>query len=239
MCGRYTLTAPVDQVVEVFEVGRLAFGDWTPRFNIAPSQTAPVLLQSGEGERRLGPMGWGLVPAWARDPKIGHRLINARSETIWSKPAFRGAARRRRCVVPMDGFFEWRATPGAAGVKPVKSPFWIHRPDRRVFGVAGVWERWRNPADEADARVTFAVLTTEASGWMRPLHERMPVVLGAEGTAAWLDPSKDRAELEGLLRPAANDVLEAWEVSRAVNRPVHDGPELIERLPDGVAIPSG
>jgi putative SOS response-associated peptidase YedK len=139
----------------------------------------------------------------------------------------------------MDGFFEWRATPEAAGVKPVKSPFWIHRPDRRVFGVAGVWERWRNPADESDVRVTCTILTTVASGWMRPLHDRMPVVLGAESTEVWLDPSKDRAELEGLLRPAANDVLEAWEVSRAVNRPIHDGPELIERLPDGVAIPSG
>jgi putative SOS response-associated peptidase YedK len=239
MCGRYTLAAPIDEVVEVFDVTHLAFGEWVPRFNIAPSSTVPVLLQSAEGERRLGPMRWGLVPGWARDPKIGHRLINARSETIWSKPAFRVAARRRRCVVPMDGFYEWRVDAGSEAKKRQKAPFWIHRPDRGVFAAAGVWERWRAPTDAAEALVTFTILTTQASRWMRPLHDRMPVLLDSAGVAAWLDPSNDEPALKGLFLPAANHVLEAWEVSRAVNRPVNDEPELIEQIPDGVVIPSG
>ena len=239
MCGRYTLTAPIDEVVEVFDVVHLAWDDWEPRFNIAPSQTVPVLLQSAEGERRLGPMRWGLVPAWARDAKVGHRMINARAETVWSKPAFRRAAHRRRCVVPMDGFYEWRVVEGSGTPKPKKSPFWIHRPDRGVFGAAGIWERWRDPADPNQPLVTFTILTTEASGWMRPLHDRMPVILDPEGVAAWLDPAGKETELNGLLRPAADDHLEAWEVDRAVNKPANDGRELIERVPGGVEIPSG
>lgn len=239
MCGRYTLTAPIDEVVEVFDVVRLVLDDWEPSFNIAPSQSAPILLQSKQGERRLGLMRWGLVPAWARDAKIGHRLINARSETVWSKPAFRSAARRHRCVVPMDGFYEWRVAPDAASPKPTKSPFWIHRPDRGVLGAAGVWERWRDPADPERPLVTFAVLTTEASGWMRPLHDRMPVFLDPAGAAAWLDPASEEGELRSLLRPAADDLLEAWEVDRAVNKPAHNGPDLIERLPGGIAIARG
>lgn len=230
MCGRYTVAAPLDDLIEVFEVDYTVFENWTPRFNAAPTQDLPVVLQSSEGDRRLGPMRWGLVPFWADDPSIGNRLINARSETAATKPAFRDAFRSRRCVVPMDGFYEWRAAP-AEGSRPKKVPWWIHRPDRRPFGVAGLWERWR-PA-EGDPLVTFTLLTTTASAWMRPLHDRMPVVLDAEGAAIWLDPGADGAALTEVLRPAPDSWFEAWEVSRAVNRPIHDGPDLIEPVAGG------
>lgn len=230
MCGRYTLTRPIDEVVEVFDVARLAFDGWVPRFNIAPSQTAPVLLRSSEGERRLGPMRWGLVPSWAREAKVGHRMINARSETIWTKPAFREAASRRRCVVPMDGFYEWRA-PDETTPKAPKTPYWIHRPDRQIFGVAGLWERWRDAADPEPPLVTFTILTTAANDWMRALHHRMPVILDDAGVAAWLDPDTNQGELGVLLHPAPEGELEAWAVSRAVNRPANEGPELIEVSP--------
>lgn len=239
MCGRYSLTSPLDEVVEVFEVGHLAFGDWVPRFNVAPTQTAPVLLQSSDGERRLGPMRWGLVPPWARDSKIGSRMINARAETVWRKPAFRDAARHRRCVVPMDGFYEWRAAADPEGGRTQKTPFWIHRPDRGVFGVAGLWERWRDPAGDAEPLVTFTILTTDASEWMRPLHDRMPVILDSAGVATWLDGGRDEEELIQVVGATEHAKLEAWEVSRAVNRPVNDGPQLIEPRPGGDAIPEG
>lgn len=230
MCGRYTVAAPLDDLIEVFEVDHTVFENWTPRFNAAPTQELPVVLQSSEGDRRLGPMRWGLVPFWADDPSIGNRLINARSETAATKPAFRDAFRSRRCVVPMDGFYEWRAGP-AEGARPVKVPWWIHRPDRRPFGVAGLWERWRRA--EGDPLVTFTLLTTAASAWMRPLHDRMPVVLDTEGAATWLDGAADGAALTAVLRPAPDSWFEAWEVSRAVNRPTHDAPELIEPVAGG------
>ena len=239
MCGRYTVGAPLDELVEVFDVAHLALDDWRPRFNAAPTQQLPVLLRSRDGERRLGPMRWGLVPFWADDPSIGNRMINARSESAARKPAFRQAFRRRRCIVPMDGFFEWRPRTVPESKKPLKIPFWIHRPDRTPFAVAGLWERWR-PDAEAEALTSFTILTTAAGDWMRPLHDRMPAILRGEEVDRWLDPDAEAATLGELLHPTGDGVgeLEAWEVSRDVNRPVHDGPELIEPMPDGERMPA-
>ncbi|MBT8335124.1 MAG: SOS response-associated peptidase [Gemmatimonadetes bacterium] len=252
MCGRYTLATPLDELVEVFDVGHVAFDSWQPRFNVAPTQTLPVVIRGPDGLRRLGPMRWGLVPFWAKDPSIGNRMINARSETVAKKPAFREAFRRRRCVVPMDGFYEWRARAVEGSKKPLKVPFWIHRPDRRPFGVAGLWERWRGgrkgdaDADgakdvgDADAPlVTFTILTTAASPWMTPLHDRMPAILtDAEATAAWLDPEADAGRLADILKPAPGAFLEAWEVSRAVNRPAVDEADCVAAVGDGERFPT-
>lgn len=228
MCGRYTLTAPADELVEVFDVDALTFDDWPPRYNLAPTQDAPVIVRGHSGERRMGTMRWGLVPAWADDPSIGGRLINARSETAAKKPAFRDAFEARRCLVPADGFYEWQKRTAPAGGKPVKVPWWIHRPDRRPFAFAGLWERWRADV-EAAPLVTFTILTTEPNERVRALHDRMPVILPDRAAEErWLAPGAGAEELAALLRPAPDDYLEAWPVSTAVNRPANDGPELVE-----------
>jgi putative SOS response-associated peptidase YedK len=243
MCGRYTLQAPADELVEVFGVDELTFEDWQPRYNLAPTQDAPVILRGRAGERRMGLMRWGLVPYWADDPGIGNKLINARSETVATKPAFRDAFAARRCLVLADGFYEWQKTAGG------KVPWWIHRPDRRPFAFAGLWERWRPGGQRAggaegrgsgertargDALVTFTILTTEPNARVRALHDRMPAVLPDRAAEeAWLDPRTAAAELAALLAPAPENFLDAWPVSTAVNRPANDEPELVERVGRG------
>ncbi len=230
MCGRYTLTAPADELVEVFDVGALTFDHWPPRYNLAPTQDAPVVVLGHEGERRLGLMRWGLVPAWAADPSIGGRLINARSETAARKPAFRDAFAERRCLVPADGFYEWQKLGASSGGRPAKQPWWIHRPDRRPFAFAGLWERWRG-REGGPTLVSFTILTTEPNERVRPLHDRMPVILPDRAAEdRWLAPEASARELEPLLAAVAEDYLAAWPVSTAVNRPANDAPELIERV---------
>ena len=224
MCGRYSLTSPLDDLVEVFQVSEIALEDYRPRFNIAPTQQVPILARGGAG-LRLGMLRWGLVPHWADDPRIGNRMINARSETVATMPAFRDAFRLRRCLVPADGFYEWMTTeggePGKRG-KASKTPYWIHRPDRAPFAFAGLWERWRSPAGER--LNTFTILTTSASERIRPLHDRMPVVIRPEHWSIWLDPNTDAASLRALLEPAPDAFFDAWPVSKAVNSPEVDDP---------------
>lgn len=224
MCGRYTLSAPLDDLVDVFEVPPPEF-PLRPRYNIAPSQEAPVVLRGDTG-RRLGLLRWGLVPRWADDPSIGSRMINARSETIRTKPAFREAFLRRRCLVPADGFFEWRKPPAGSGGP--KRPYWIHRPDRRPFAMAGLWERWEGGG--TGPLTTFTILTTEASGELRSIHSRMPVVLPPESWEEWLDPDAEPSGVERWLQSCRGAGLEAWEVSTLVNSPANDVPECIAPL---------
>lgn len=227
VCGRYTLTLPLDELVEVFDAPAVDF-EWLPRFNIAPTQEAPVVVEGSDG-RRLGPVRWGLVPHWADDPSIGGRMINARSETVHRKPAFRDAFRERRCLVPADGFYEWREVGGR------KQPHWIHRPDRRPFAFAGLWERWWPPRSEADERAealhTFTILTTDATPELRPIHPRMPVLLPEEAWDRWLARDADPGGLLALLTPWAGDLRE-HEVSMRVNRPQNDDPTLIDPTPE-------
>ena len=231
MCGRYLLVTPLDELVDVFDVEVPTFDHWPQRYNIAPTQRAPTILLGDGGERRMGLLRWGLIPSWAKDPSIGNRMINARSETASSKPAFRTAFARRRCLVPMSGFYEWRK--GESG----KTPFLIRPPGGAPFSVAGLWESWEGP--DGERLSTFTILTTAASRWMTPLHDRMPAVLDASAAVRWLDPATDREELEGLLRPAAESTFEAFEVSRAVNVPTNDRPEVSEPMPGGERIPQG
>lgn len=226
MCGRFTLAIDAARLAEHFALPEVP--DLRPRYNIAPTQTVPVVRAAEHepgtgGGRRLDGMRWGLVPSWADDPKIGNRLINARSETAASKPAFRSAFRRRRCLVPADGFFEWRAERGT------KQPYWIHREDGAPFAMAGLWEIWNEP-DGGELR-TFTILTTEPNELVARLHDRMPVLLQPADYGRWLDVSLDlESGLAELFAPYPAELLAAHRVDRKVNSPANDSPDCIEQV---------
>ncbi len=223
MCGRYTLSVPLSNLVDSFDVEPPDF-EFPPRFNIAPTQAAPVIAQDTAG-RRMGLLRWGLVPSWAKDPAMGSRMINARAETVADKPAFRRAFRSRRCLVPADGFFEWKKEEGKAGGKGTKAPHWIHLPSREPFAMAGLWERWDK--GEGGSLYTFTILTTEAVPSLREIHPRMPVILPIPARDRWLDPDAPSEELLPLLLPFGGD-LRFFRVSTVVNSARHDAPECIE-----------
>lgn len=222
MCGRYVLKTSMRQLQRIYGIpddDTSRSEEWRPRYNLAPSQDAPVVRVLA-GQRRLDLLRWGLLPGWATDPTLALKLINARSETVATKPAFRGAFRSRRCVVPADGFYEWQAGPQG------KQPFYIHAADDRVLSLAGLWESWRSPGGEV--LETYAILTTEANAWMRPLHDRMPVILLGEAVDQWLDPASSASALQRLLKAPPEEGLEAYLVSRAVGAVKNDSAELIE-----------
>lgn len=219
MCGRYTLTTSKGKLAEEFDLsGELP--ELTPSYNIAPTQDVAAILGDGE-ERRLELMRWGLIPSWADDSEIGSRMINARSETVAEKPSFRAAFKRRRCLVPADGFYEWQKTNGA------KQPFHIRLQDERPFALAGLWETWQ---DEDGPEVhSCTILTTEANDLLAPVHSRMPVILDPENYDFWLDPDvQEKEPLTGLLRPYPSEEMEAYAVNRFVNSPSNDGPRCVE-----------
>ena len=219
MCGRFTLTAPPEQIGELFDLDEMP--DLRPRFNASPGQEVATIRARPEAGRRLELRHWGLVPRWAKDARIGSRLINARSETAAEKPAFRDAMRRRRCLVPADGFYEW----AASGPGP-KQPHHIRRPDGGVFAIAGLYERWQ-AADETWLE-SCTLLTTAANAKLAPIHGRMPVILTPADWALWLDPAAEATEqLVRLLVPAPNELLEARPVGLRVNRPEHDDRECL------------
>ncbi len=212
MCGRYTLTTPVPVLAERF--GFDSFPELKPRYNVAPTQPVAVVVAGPELRRELVLMRWGLVPAWSREGPKGPPLINARSETAADRPAFRQALRSRRCLVPADGFFEWAKVGGR------KQPHYFHRPNGEPFAFAGLWERWQGP--EGDPLLSCAVLTTEANEVVRPVHDRMPVILAPEDFQRWLESGD--AE---LLRPCPPEALAVTRVSALVNSPRNDGPECL------------
>ena len=192
------------------------------RFNIAPTQDVPVVrLDRETGTRRLDLLRWGLVPTWADDPAIGNRMINARSETVAEKPAYRSAFKARRCLMVADGFYEWAKTPGG------KQPFFIRRKDGQLFGFAGLWEHWHRGMEGFDS---CAQLTTMPNELMAPIHDRMPVMLRPGDYGLWLDPAAKPADLKDLLAPYPSDEMEAYPVSTLVNRPGNDSPECIRPL---------
>jgi len=217
MCGRYTLATPAEWIRDSFEL------DFTPelgpRYNIAPTQDAPVFLLR-DGRRRLEWLRWGLVPSWARDASVGNRMINARAETVREKPAFRNAFRQRRCLVPADGFYEWRR------IGALKIPMRFRRRDRCPFAFGGLREHWTGP--DGNALHTFTILTTEANELVRPIHDRMPLVLDPRHYALWLDADADPERVAELLRPDPLPDFEAYEVSTLVNNPRNDDPACIE-----------
>ena len=228
MCGRYTLTVPLSNLVDLFGVPPPAF-EIQPRYNIAPSQEVPIVAQDSRG-RRMGLLRWGLVPSWAKDPSIGNRLINARSETVGEKPAFRSAFKARRCLVPADGFFEWMKE-GEPGSKSGKTPYWIHRTDRAPLAFAGLWEKWGS--EDQGPLHTFTILTAEAVPRIRDIHPRMPVILPPDVWGSWLDPNTDPQSLFGLLRPSEIPSLQAHPVSSLVNSPRNDLPACVDPVGNG------
>ncbi len=212
MCGRYTLTATGQELAELFGLPEAPVFD--PRYNIAPTQPVP-LVRAGPGGRELVLARWGLIPHWAQDPSIGNRLINARAETVAEKASFRDAFRRRRCLVPATGFYEWHNQGGR------KQPFHFRLADGRPFAFAGLWERWQGPEGALES---CTVLTTAANAVVRPVHERMPVLLDPRDYAQWLDAGPSRPEeLLPLLRPFPEGPMVAVPVGRWVNDPRHEG----------------
>jgi len=200
----------------------VAEGDWPGRrYNIAPTQPVAAIFDDRDaGQRRMALMHWGLIPRWAKDPNVGQRMINARSESAATKPAFKHAVRYRRCIIPADGFFEWQKTNGG------KQPFYIHGSDA-VLPMAGLYEHWFGPNGEEIDSCT--ILTTEANRALADLHPRMPVVLAHADVDRWLDAATQKAEaVEHLLRPMADDALRLHPVAAAMNSPAHDGPSVIE-----------
>jgi putative SOS response-associated peptidase YedK len=218
MCGRYELHTHPATVALLFGLAHPpAIG---PRYNIAPMQLVPIVRQNAAGERELVQVRWGLVPRWAKDPSIGARMINARAETIAERPAFRNAFARHRCLVPADGFYEWAK--GPAG----KQPMHVVRADGQPFGMAGLYERWRSP--DGDVLDTCTILTTSANARLRPLHERMPVIVPPEHFGRWLDAAGN--DVADLFEPPPDATMEAHPVSTRVNAVRNDDASLIEAV---------
>jgi putative SOS response-associated peptidase YedK len=225
MCGRYTLSTPTDEIAALFDLAtQMDLPALPQRYNVAPTQEAAVVRVVAPGTpRRLDLLRWGLVPYWADDLSIGNRMINARSESVADKPAFRRSFRRQRCLVATDGFYEWKKE------GKLKQPYHIRRKDRHAFAFAGLWERWKNP--EGNLLDTFTILTTSANDLLRPLHDRMPVIVDRRDFALWLDPEvTDPAVLQPLLVPAPPGEMETVPVSRTVNSPAYDGPDCVAPL---------
>ena len=219
MCGRYALYGPVSRLREQFDAS-IEELDFTPRYNAAPMQWLPVLRQRPTAERVFHLLRWGLVPSWAKDEGIATKLINARGESLADKPSFRAAYRRRRCVVPMNGFYEWQAVAGG------KQPFYIHAANDALFGLAGLWERWTRPED-GEIVDSFTIVTTAAEGRMRELHERMPVILAPQACATWLDATTPPEVLQPLIAACPDGMLAMHPVSTAVGNVRNDSPALI------------
>jgi putative SOS response-associated peptidase YedK len=219
MCGRFGQTATPAELAAAFQAAWRCEEPALPRYNVAPTQPVPVLLTDG-GRRLLDVFRWGLIPSWAKDARIGNKMINARAETVVEKPAYRTAFQRRRCLVPAGGFYEWKRTAGG------KVPHWIHPADGGALTFAGLWESWR-PEKGADPVHTFTILTTTPSADVAGIHDRMPVIVAPGDRDGWLDPEAPVADLLPLLRPAPDGYLRTHPVSTAVNRPTYDGPDLI------------
>lgn len=223
MCGRYTLHHPTSQVVMRFGVQEVLAAPADERYNIAPSQPIPVVVQEND-KRELDAFQWGLIPSWAKDPAIGNKLINARAETLAEKPSFRNALTRRRCLIPSDGFYEWQMQEDGK-----RQPMYIHRRDGDLFAFAGLWEEWKDP-DGRPLR-TCAIITVPANDVVSGIHDRMPAMLRPDQEAQWLDASlKSAPEVTRLLMPYASEDMETYAVSLRVNRPTNDDPACIESL---------
>ena len=220
MCGRYSLTSPAESVVELFDLPTRP--NLPARYNIAPTQDVPV-VRPGAAGRELVSMRWGLIPSWAKDASLGAKMINARAETLIEKPAFRTAFRRRRCLVPADGFYEWQPV----GHGP-KQPYYIALAARAPFAFAGLWETWRTP--EGDPLMSCTIVTCAPNALLGALHNRMPVILAKRDFDPWLDPSVAAEAVQGLLRPYPAEEMVATPVSTRVNNVRNDDASLIAPL---------
>jgi len=220
MCGRYTQTATPDAIAEHFHLDKLPL--FTPRYNIAPSQqVAAIRITPDAAKRECIMLRWGLIPSWAKDSKMGNQCINAKAETVAEKPSFRSAFKKRRCLVVATGFYEWKVH------GKQKQPMWIGLKSKGLFAFAGLWEHWK-PA-EGEPLETCTIITMEPNELMKPIHNRMPVILTPHDYDRWLDPTMQEVEtVKSLLRPFTSDELVAYPVSTLVNNPRHDAPQCLE-----------
>jgi putative SOS response-associated peptidase YedK len=222
MCGRYTLTS-IDGLIEEFGLIQEPL-NFTPRFNIAPTQSVPVIDNRRKDQRALTSMRWGLIPYWAKDPTIGNKLINARRETVAEKPAFRDALRRRRCLVVADGFYEWKRE------GKNKIPMYVRRQSHAPIAFAGLWERWRTL--DGNVLHSFTIITTDANEFMAPVHDRMPVIVDRADYDRWLEPAAlPPHAVDDILVTPPSQGLEMYEVTRRVNSPKNDTPACVEPAP--------
>lgn len=217
MCGRFALFAVGDALAERFQVAEAPMFD--ARYNIAPTQSIAAVRAMSTG-RALNMLRWGLIPSWSADPKIGYKLTNARSETVAEKPSFRSAFKQRRCLIPASGYYEWQK------IGSQKQPHFIRPRDGGLFSFAGLWERWNDPKGEVVE--TCTILTTSANEVMRPIHERMPVILDAGGEVLWLDPTATADALRTLFVPFASEEMEAFPVNPWVSNARNQGPKCLE-----------
>ena len=221
MCGRYSMISAPEATRQLFRY--MEQPNFPSRYNIAPTQPIAV-VRLADGARHFALMRWGLLPSWVKDPKDFALIINARGETAAEKPAFRAAMKRRRCLIPVDGFYEWQR----AGAR--KRPFYIRQRSGGPFAFAGLWETWTGPnGEEID---TAAIVTTAANATLAPIHDRMPVIVAPEAFDLWLDPNAEAKFVQALIAPAPDDLLEAYEISTAVNRTANDGPQLLVPVGD-------
>lgn len=222
MCGRFSQQRPAAELAEIYAAEPLA-DELGPRYNVAPTDDALVVVQRDE-RRAIAAYRWGLIPHWAEAAGVGSRMFNARAETLTSSPAFRDAFRRKRCLVPVDTFFEWQRANGR------RQPFAIARDDNRPMALAGLWSGWRDPAEDRVVR-TFTIVTTRPNEQLVGLHDRMPLIVPDEALSMWLDPGlDDPAQLHGLFEPTDDITLRIWPVSVRVNNVRNDGPDLVEPI---------
>lgn len=224
MCGRFASKAKSEQIEKEFKVGKLNPKLFEARFNIAPSQIIPAILET-DGERLVNGLKWGLIPSWAKDDSFASKTINARAETITEKASFKNAFKSRRCIIPASGFYEW-----AKKGEKVKQPFYFFLKNKDVFGFAGLYEEWLDK-QSGELVETCTIITTEANACLEPVHDRMPVILKPADYDQWLDEKeKDTNKLQNLLVPYPSNEMASYEVSRAVNSPSYDAPELIKEI---------
>lgn len=222
MCGRFTLSQPSDAIASAFNLPEIP--SLEPRYNIAPTQLIPAILTTpGQNDKHLQMLYWGLIPSWAKDASIGAKMINARAETASEKPSFKNALKRRRCLIIADGFYEWQRQDGK------KQPYYFRLESGQPFAFAGLWENWHS--SEGETITSCTILTTEANDLLRPIHDRMPVILDAKDYDTWLDPEVQKPELiQPFLHPYPAKLMHSYAVSTKVNNPKNNTPECINSL---------
>jgi len=226
MCGRFVSSSPPDELAKYFDVEQVEETALDPSYNVAPSNDVYVVVESG-GIRRLDAFHWGLIPFWAKDIKTGNKMINARAETVAEKNAYKHAFKKRRCIIPADGFYEWKKVPG----QKAKQPYFIQRADAEPLAFAGLWEVWRPKDEEGDLVRSCTIITGEPNEKMAEIHDRMPVMLPPSAWAEWLDPENDDLETLGkLLVPAPASLITMHPVSTAVNNARSKGAELADPI---------
>ncbi|MDM5327243.1 SOS response-associated peptidase [Neobacillus sp. CF12] len=224
MCGRFTLTAPVDQLMDRFDVEFfLQEEEYLPSYNVAPSQSVLAVINNG-AHNKMGFLRWGLIPPWAKDISIGYKMINARAETLTEKPSFRNAYKKKRCLIVADSFYEWKRIDSKT-----KTPMRIKLKSDELFAMAGLWESWKSP--EGKSIFSCSVITTQPNELVQDIHDRMPVILKPEDEKFWLDSSiTDTRKLQHLLKPLDQRLMEVYEVSPLVNSPKNNSIELIQKI---------